>query len=313
MESMESPLPPSDCSGFSWNASSRLPESVDVPQASYTMSPDKALIEEPPFGEHDDDASDGSVYSSLGGCADPMLLDETEWDGVTWDAVCLTDFLGELFEHADPWSTLSGLLDLPPFQTRLPRADPDLSELLHASDRSGVGYEATPRSPGWQDLSSQTLAQDISACTPPLSPGAEPPGDVPAVDSDPPSSGQTAYEDTPEEVTTYLPRAESFPVPAISPSPAEMHEVTVKPPRVTFGDLCSPRPTPEEDLDVRSPVLEEKYGDDGSERGDACVSTVERCASGIIEIGAPEAGDRDVSVDGPSLFADDDGVDLDEE
>ncbi|RDX57549.1 hypothetical protein OH76DRAFT_1476918 [Lentinus brumalis] len=304
LESMESPLPPSDLSEFSWHTSSRLLESDDVPQASFTMSPGESWIEEQPFGEHDDDTSDGSAYSLPGGRTHPILFDEAEWNGATWDAVCLADFLGGLFEKADPWSTLDDFLDVPSLLPDLPPTSTSL--FLLASDRGGVGYVATPRSPDWQDLSSQTLAEETRACTPlfSVSCGTEALEDVPAVDSDPPSSGDTAYDDTPEEAQAYLPRAEYEPLsaPAMpSPSPVEM---LVKPPGVTVRGPCASIPAAEEDSDV----LEEKCGHDASLGTDGADAAVERG----IETGVPESFDRDVSVDGPSLFADDD-VDLDDE
>ncbi len=254
LDSMESPLPPSDFSEFSWHTSSCLLESDDVPQASFTMSPGESWMEEQPFGKHDYDASDGSVYSLPGGCTHPIVFDEAEWNGATWDAVCLADFLGGLFEQADPWSTLGDFLDVPSLLPDLPPTSTSL--FFCASDRGGVGYETTPQSSDWQDLSSQTLAEETSACTPPVSVsrGTEALEDVPAVDSDPPSSGDTAYDDTPEEAQTYLPRAEYEPLSAPtmpSPSPVEM---LVKPPGATVRGPCSSIPAAEADSDV----LEEK-------------------------------------------------------
>ncbi|RPD61122.1 hypothetical protein L227DRAFT_610692 [Lentinus tigrinus ALCF2SS1-6] len=307
VEPVESPLPPSDLSGFSWYTSvSRMFGSDDVPQASFTLSPNDS-IEDRPFREPDDDASDAAAYSSLYEPVHHILLDEAERDDVTWDTVYLVDFLDELFEHADPWSTLSDLLELPHFPVALHSTSSNLLDLLQASDRSGVGYEAISRSADWQDCpTSQTLAEETSEHTSQVSTasvGNPPLVGAPPSDGDPPSSQNAVYVDAPTEAEVYLPEV------GISPlSPVPLPSIPLPPPAAalvstatlpdtnvqgSFPSITTPKEDANEDLGEKYDEYE--HASFGTVGVDAYVSTVlEPC-------------------DGPSLFADDDLVDMNDD
>ena len=164
----DSPLPPSDLSCFSWSErTSRLPDSDEIPQASFSQSYEGSeeyqTYDLEPVQSPRAHSSQCSVYSSLEEDAQENASLAGAWptwaDQCSWEYVSLSDILGELFEDADPWRVLDQVLDLPPTEPDwYPDAD-GLNFVEEPTDRRGVDYVDDAPSPtlqGWP--TSQTLA-----------------------------------------------------------------------------------------------------------------------------------------------------------
>ena len=237
---VESPLPPSDFSGFSYhNLASRSSQSDDVPQASFTLSTDGSPFEYQSHDEFDDEAPK-AARCPMSGAIHPILSDETEVHSVVWDPVRLIDCLGELFERADPWSALTDRLGLPSSPVDPTRTSSSSLDLFQRSDRSGVGYmyhQESSQPPHWPDHPpSQTLAEE--ACTR-MSPQTPPENELlvnaptPAID---PPCGRTAHD----PVETDLREADHFAFAMLSsPLPLPIADSIVEPQGATVPAVCS--------------------------------------------------------------------------
>ncbi|OJT04818.1 hypothetical protein TRAPUB_4390 [Trametes pubescens] len=167
-------LPPSESPDhFQSCPSSHLPDSEDIPQASFSLSPPAKIVpQSTPYGSrlsYDEDVACGtgydstndSVYSLLGDSLDHYEQDDASLNNNFADTqqitlACILN--GALFEDSDPWHTLDEILDLPPPPTVLRDIEPGPFCLVSSCDRSGVGYTpATAAGPGTPDLRSISL------------------------------------------------------------------------------------------------------------------------------------------------------------
>ncbi|KAI0649295.1 hypothetical protein C8Q79DRAFT_504832 [Trametes meyenii] len=145
-------LPYSESLHSSWSgATDRLPESDDIPQASFSQSPSTNCS--PDNFRASSSSTDlvcGAGYASA--CSSPLTGGSRHLrsfgdapandDPHFLQQVYLVDLLGgALFGEADPWCALDDVLDLPATSLNISGNSEDaFPELANAHDRCGVGY-----------------------------------------------------------------------------------------------------------------------------------------------------------------------------
>ncbi|KAI0635695.1 hypothetical protein C8Q77DRAFT_1099052 [Trametes polyzona] len=330
-------LPPSESSGSGhyWlSRTSHLPDSDEIPQASFSLSPPAGAraVQSGTHGSrmssHVDMAcdagyssADGSMYSLLG---EASSMDSQDMNPAEWQQTSLAELLnGALFEGADPWRALDDILDLPSslVDSPLPFVIPsDVVGSCNPCDRSGVGYLPPIALSSKPSLSVQPSLVSQTAGNP--APGSAE-GSYPA-DLEPAPCSQIPIADTPNQspdvshvnVPVRFDATSCSPEPGMLPGPDDAYHyltpgntspAALDPPGVSrrrnpgASEVDGPKCTwPTRD----SPALR-------SAETDLCRSSpyvlVSQGGEDPVAPGARDGG----SVDGPSLFLDDELIESD--
>lgn len=247
-------LPPSGSPDRFWSGhSSHIPDSEDIPQASFSLSPPANAVMQPTaYGSrmsYDEDvvcdtgyssandSTNDSVYSLLGDSLDYYEQDDASPnvnfpDTQQISLACILN--GALFEDSDPWRTLDDILDLPLSPAVLRDIEPEPFSLVSSCDRNGVGYiPATTAGPDTPDLRSKNLELSAYANDEPgeeeyvrdgpHSP-REPMSEDPGAEPDLPPNSYDPSSQTPQRApSSEVPRAASEEVDAALPT-REMSE-----------------------------------------------------------------------------------------
>ncbi|KAI0370327.1 hypothetical protein BV20DRAFT_1052390 [Pilatotrama ljubarskyi] len=237
---------------------------------------------------------------------------------------------GAIFEDADPWHALDEILELPSAPEDDPRDyESELSGLVQACDRSGVGYSGTPPRPSLETVSSSASEENAAHGADQVQSNIAATGHVCSLgffaDRHVKEATQALWAD-PDTPGTHSSSGGE-------PMPREVDDEVAAPVEDMLDPLLEPASLPYRDLDARpGPPIDGDIDEQAQPRmlqsrmktslPSGCPARVRSSPSGEVEpesaevtrageqkSGCDEAIEHDELVDGPSLFPDDERLD----